>query len=64
MKIGLMTTPWGNPSGVAHIAQLAKQRRARIHLGGEHSHLPVPTKHAFSSDTSEFYRRFPTPTSP
>jgi hypothetical protein len=33
MKIGLMTTPWGNPSGVAHIAQLAKQRRARIHLG-------------------------------
>lgn len=56
-----MTTPWEYPSDSVRIAQMAEERGIESIWFGEHSHLPVPTEHAFSRDTPEFYRRVPDP---
>lgn len=61
MKIGLMTTPWEWPVDSVRVAQLAEERGIESIWFGEHSHLPVPTQHAFSRETPEFYRRVPDP---
>lgn len=61
MRIGVMTTPWGDPAEVAVVARMAEERGIESIWLGEHSHLPVGTRHDFSSETPEFYRRVPDP---
>lgn len=61
MKIGLMTTPWESPADMVRIAQLAEDRGIESIWVGEHSHLPVATRHPFATQTPDFYRRVPDP---
>jgi probable F420-dependent oxidoreductase len=61
MKVGVMPTPWETPTDLVRVAQLAEARGIESIWFGEHSHLPIPTTHAFSADTPEFYRRVPDP---
>ena len=61
MRIGLMTTPWEHPDDVVAVARMAEERGIESMWLGEHSHLPVTTRHAFSDSTPEFYRRVPDP---
>lgn len=56
-----MTTPWEEPADSVRVGQLAEERGIESIWFGEHSHLPVPTEHAFSGHTPEFYRRVPDP---
>jgi probable F420-dependent oxidoreductase len=50
-----------SPTEVIRVARLAEERGIESIWLGEHSHLPVPTKHAFAAETPEFYRRVPDP---
>lgn len=61
MRIGVMTTPWEHAADMVRVAQLAEARGIESIWFGEHSHLPVPTQHAFHDETPEFYRRVPDP---
>jgi probable F420-dependent oxidoreductase len=56
-----MPTPIESPTEVIRVARLAEERGIESIWLGEHSHLPVPTKHAFAAETPEFYRRVPDP---
>jgi len=61
MKIGVMTTPWENVGDMVAIARMAEDRGIDSLWVGEHSHLPVTTRHAFADNTPEFYRHVPDP---
>jgi probable F420-dependent oxidoreductase len=61
MKIGVMPTPRESPADLIRVARLAEERGIESIWLGEHSHLPVHTKHAFAADTPDFYRRVPDP---
>lgn len=61
MRIGVMPTPRESPTDLIRVARLAEERGIESIWLGEHSHLPVPTKHAFANETPEFYRRVPDP---
>lgn len=63
MRIGVTPTPRESPTDLIRVARLAEERGIESIWLGEHSHLPVPTRHAFANETPNFTDAFPTPTS-
>lgn len=61
MRIAVMPTPSDSIADLIRFAQLAEERGIESIWLGEHSHLPVPTEHAFHDETPEFYRHVPDP---
>lgn len=61
MRIGVMPTPSDSMADLIRFARLAEDRGIESIWLGEHSHLPVPTEHAFHDETPKFYRHVPDP---
>jgi probable F420-dependent oxidoreductase len=56
-----MPTPSDSMADLIRFARLAEDRGIESIWLGEHSHLPVPTEHAFHDETPKFYRHVPDP---